>query len=97
MESALRIPFQRSIQNYLLTQKYTHTYNRGHEIDDKDSNDYFIIPLKEEDLQFYDKNNPAIDLMGSDDMYEMADGIEFINFIILVPATVYENFLNRVN
>ena len=94
MESALRIPFERTILNFLISNNYTHVYNKGIDTENIDSNDYFIIPLKKEDYFMHNENSPAIDLINSNDTSDMADGIDFINFIVELPPSIYERFLN---
>lgn len=95
MERTIKVSFDKEIQNFLVSKQYTHVLNKGHKTEESEDNDYYIVPLKKEDLDLLPyKNDPAIDLINSNDVCDMAGGIEFINFIIEVPLSEYEQYLS---
>ncbi len=75
-----RIGFNRNMLSFLVAEGYTHIYSKG--IIDN-SNEYILIPLEPGDPRLqYEELNKIVEAITSNDVYDMADGDEFINFYI---------------
>ncbi len=91
--------FSRELHLYLMEQGYTHILCLGvsaaDETEDDDYyDDYRLRPLKQDDprLQF-EEADYIIEPIGSNEVYEMSGGDEFIRFIIELPVDVLEQYL----
>lgn len=63
---------------------------------DGDTDDYHLIPLKPDDPRLsYQETDYIVSAINSSDVKEMAEGVEFIRFMIEVPLSEFELFLNR--
>lgn len=95
----ISIIFTRSLLAFLKETGYTHIYNFGivTELEnEKDSETYLLIPLKPGDSRiFYEELNNIVEEIESNDVYDMADGDEFITFLLEMKTTEYEIYIQK--
>jgi hypothetical protein len=95
----IRPVFSRPLLSALKENGYTHIYNFGiiSEHDgDEDSETYLLIPMKANDPRiFYEEINNIVEEIGSNDVYDMADGDEFITFLLEMDTAEYEMYIQK--
>lgn len=95
----MQIAFNRSLLTFLKERGYTHIYNVGIITDPEtgeDSETYLLIPLKANDPKvFYEEINNIVEEIESNDVYDMADGDEFITFLLEIKTTEYEMYIQK--
>lgn len=98
---SIDIPFNKKLYTFLLAEGYTHVYTIG--ADDIIYSDdyelmanYYLIPLPANHLLLNEQHNPQIMEMLCSDVSHMANApVDYINFIMQLPADTYEKFIGQ--
>ena len=91
--------FTRQLHSFLIVNGYTHIFNLGirpASDQSEDSEDFILIPLKPDDPRLtYEEIDTVIEEINNNEVFDMADGDEFISFSVEIPKSEYENFLKH--
>jgi len=92
----IRVPFSRELRSFLTEIGYSHIYSFGIVIEPneiEDSETYLLIPLRPGDPRIlYEETDKIVEELSSNDVFDMADGDEFISFVLELPEDEFAIF-----
>lgn len=90
------VEFNRFYLHELMEKGYSFFWAYGHYSKEITDESYHIFPLRTESplLSFLERNDKMIFLKNDDELYEMADGIAGIFFMIHIPVEVFKKIGN---
>jgi hypothetical protein len=95
-----RIAFTRELHAFLITDGFSHIYDIGIRenafVSEGEENEtYILIPLKPDDKRlYYEETDMYIEEITNSDVFDMAAGVEFIDFVAELSTVVIEKYLN---
>ncbi|HLP37752.1 hypothetical protein [Lacibacter sp.] len=84
---------------FLTQEGYSHIFSIGefsaNNVPGQNTDDYLLLPLKPDDVRLkFEEADQLINPIESDEVKEMAVGVDAIRFLIEVPADLYHKYLN---
>ena len=95
MKQSITTAFTREVQSFLVKEGYTHIYCKGIDNDCNEDNDvYILIPYKKEDILIESGLNlKRFEEINHTEVFDMADGDEFIRFTLEMKTDDYQKYL----
>jgi hypothetical protein len=91
----MQIAFSPELYEYLKVKGYSHFYAIGNRIAEgqPDHEDYVLVPLLPDDPRInYEESDVIIYEIDADDVKDMIQGDEFINFYVELSMEVFSEF-----